>query len=506
MSDVNGSAVLTAAFPLERRFNPFKPELRAAMGDRPAHIVGYASVYNKLSRNLPGGFVERVNPTAFRASQDGGWPGVVCRWNHNDDFLLGTIQGNTLGLNTDQNGLAYDVIPPSFRKDILEFMDRGDVSSSSFAFRMPPSGGDDWALSDWNQPLRTLLSVELVDVAPVTTPAYPDATASARSIEGAILSLAHKFDADPTEIRSLLDNKQGVKLFKRTDVRSASVAPPAVPDASEEEPMSLSGANAAYYEAAFRDAEEVRKDYSKDQRDKLAKSGHAMPDGSFPIEDEEDLHNAVKLAGNAKDPAAAKAHIKKRAAAMGKGDAIPDDWNGSAPEKKSDDDSGAEARADASATAKDDSKADDGEDEDNDEDGQDSSGNGTEAEGRSEESAEEDRAAAATYDDLSTCAECGEKGQYGKFCANCGKSMMGGRPKDKFCADCGSPIPADGGRGAHVCAEERSDEAPAEETHQPAGTSDNGHTVDSAAENRKKLMQLQEKRFDPYIDLDSDGE
>jgi hypothetical protein len=52
-----------------------------------------------------------------------------------------------------------------------------------------------------------------------------------------------------------------------------------------------------------------------------------MPDGSFPIADEEDLHNAIQAIGRAKDPEAAKAHIKKRARALGKEALIPEGWS-----------------------------------------------------------------------------------------------------------------------------------------------------------------------------------
>ena len=42
-----------------------------------------------------------------------------------------------------------------------------------------------------------------------------------------------------------------------------------------------------------------------------------MPDGSFPIANVEDLKNAIQSIGRAKDPDAAKAHIKKRARDLG---------------------------------------------------------------------------------------------------------------------------------------------------------------------------------------------
>lgn len=70
----------------------------------------------------------------------------------------------------------------------------------------------------------------------------------------------------------------------------------------------------------------TKRTFDAAQRKADAKSGHAMPDGSFPIDNESDLENAIHLAGKAKDPAAARAHIKRRAAAMGLSDKIPDTW------------------------------------------------------------------------------------------------------------------------------------------------------------------------------------
>ena len=69
-----------------------------------------------------------------------------------------------------------------------------------------------------------------------------------------------------------------------------------------------------------------KREFSDKQREKLADSGHALPDGSFPIVTEEDLHNAIRAIGRAKNPAKAKAHIKSRAKAMGMTDVLPDSW------------------------------------------------------------------------------------------------------------------------------------------------------------------------------------
>lgn len=69
------------------------------------------------------------------------------------------------------------------------------------------------------------------------------------------------------------------------------------------------------------------REFSQEERERLAESGQAMPDGSFPIVTREDLENAIQAIGRAKDPEAAKRHIKKRASALGAEELIPEGWN-----------------------------------------------------------------------------------------------------------------------------------------------------------------------------------
>lgn len=72
--------------------------------------------------------------------------------------------------------------------------------------------------------------------------------------------------------------------------------------------------------------------FSADDRKKLAESGEALADGSFPIRNAGDLKNAIRAIGRAKDPAAAKAHIKKRAAALGLTDQLTEAFKAEAVE------------------------------------------------------------------------------------------------------------------------------------------------------------------------------
>jgi len=62
-------------------------------------------------------------------------------------------------------------------------------------------------------------------------------------------------------------------------------------------------------------------------REKLAKEGKALKDGSFPIRNVPDLKNAIQAYGRAKDKDAAKKHIIKRAKELQRYyDLIPEEW------------------------------------------------------------------------------------------------------------------------------------------------------------------------------------
>ncbi len=80
---------------------------------------------------------------------------------------------------------------------------------------------------------------------------------------------------------------------------------------------------------------EIKRMYSREQREAMAESGEAMEDGSFPIADEADLQNALAAFQRAKDVDAAKAHIAKRAKELGLEEMLPEDFassEGEAPE------------------------------------------------------------------------------------------------------------------------------------------------------------------------------
>lgn len=203
---------------LERRYTALPVEARG--GDGSMKIGGYAAVFNRVSQNL-GGFVEVVAPGAFADSRSRGWPDVMARYNHDDMALLGTTGGGTLSLGVDDTGLEYDVVVPRGLAIVHELVGRGDVRKSSFAFRVLP-GGDEWTMNDQNYPQRTLLNLQLIDVAPVNSPAYTDTTAGKRQFRlveearGGLESLAVKMAAPVDDVLELAKQNELRKFFVKT--------------------------------------------------------------------------------------------------------------------------------------------------------------------------------------------------------------------------------------------------------------------------------------------------
>lgn len=70
----------------------------------------------------------------------------------------------------------------------------------------------------------------------------------------------------------------------------------------------------------------VKRKFTAEQRRRMAEEGHAMPDGSYPIGNKTDLMNAIRSWGRGGADPKVKAHIKRRAKALGLSDMIPENW------------------------------------------------------------------------------------------------------------------------------------------------------------------------------------
>jgi hypothetical protein len=67
-------------------------------------------------------------------------------------------------------------------------------------------------------------------------------------------------------------------------------------------------------------------DLDTEERRKLAEQGKALPNGSFPIRNREDLEDAIRSYGRANDKDEVKRWIKKRARELNAEDELPEDW------------------------------------------------------------------------------------------------------------------------------------------------------------------------------------
>lgn len=162
----------------EWRDNKLKVEVRAAEGDnQPKKIIGYAVKWNKLSGPIFGSFQEKFQKGAFSKCLRNK-PDVVASWQHNLSEILGRTTAKTLQVEEDNIGLRYEINPPSWADDHLETIKRGDVTGSSFIFRAVK---DAWDASNPDMEIRTVLEADLIEVSPVTFPAYSQSEAGVRS-------------------------------------------------------------------------------------------------------------------------------------------------------------------------------------------------------------------------------------------------------------------------------------------------------------------------------------
>ena len=147
-------------------------------------VSGIAAVVNK--RTSLGRWDEMIMPGAFSDVLNND---VRALFNHDPNFILArSVNGKgTLKLGIDAVGnLTYQYETPkrSWALDVLDAINSGDISQSSFAFRVKEQSWEFAPEGTKENDLRKILKIEqLYDVAPVTYPAYPDASVGARSLE-----------------------------------------------------------------------------------------------------------------------------------------------------------------------------------------------------------------------------------------------------------------------------------------------------------------------------------
>lgn len=134
-------------------------------------IEGYAAVFDSVTDLGP--FQERIAQGAFSDVMD---DDVRLLINH-DGVPLARTSNNTLELSQDETGLYYraQLSDTQAGRDLYEMIKRGDINQSSFAFMIDKESND-------ADGVRVIEKVsKLIDVSPVTYPAYQAASVFARA-------------------------------------------------------------------------------------------------------------------------------------------------------------------------------------------------------------------------------------------------------------------------------------------------------------------------------------
>jgi HK97 family phage prohead protease len=157
------------------------PDLRSSSANSAGRrLAGYAAVFHRKGEpgtefQLGKNYVERIAPTAFARAiaerQD-----VRALFNHQRDHVLGRLSAGTLRLSVDARGLRYEIDRPDTQvgRDLTESVRRGDIGGSSIAFALLEAD----IVREGNGHVRILRDLELIDVSPVSFPAYEDTTVS----------------------------------------------------------------------------------------------------------------------------------------------------------------------------------------------------------------------------------------------------------------------------------------------------------------------------------------
>ena len=151
-------------------------------------IVGYAARFGVDSlAGAVGDFTERIDPRAFGivSERRGRKNPLMTRalFNHDSNMPLARYP-DTLSLTVDDIGLRYEFQVPdtTYGRDLASNIEAGIVRGSSFSFQIAP-GGESWSVEE-GRSVRTVTKIDtLIDVGPVTYPAYDATTTGLRSEE-----------------------------------------------------------------------------------------------------------------------------------------------------------------------------------------------------------------------------------------------------------------------------------------------------------------------------------
>lgn len=154
--------------------------------DNSRHVEGYAVVFNSRSEDL--GFYEYIEPTAI-TQEIINKSDVFALLNHDNTKVLARSNhgAGSLSLTIDDKGLKYefDAADTQLGNDLLEYLKRGEISTSSFAFAIDYNDpeAESWERKNGAN-YRTIHKIAyLFDVSPVWNAAYSATSVAQRSLD-----------------------------------------------------------------------------------------------------------------------------------------------------------------------------------------------------------------------------------------------------------------------------------------------------------------------------------
>lgn len=147
-------------------------------------ISGYAAVFNQefvMYEDEAYRVIEVIAPGAFTPVM---LDDVRCLFNHAPDNVIGRTGNKTLTMKQDSHGLRFANVmdtKTTVGSNVLQFVKRGDVTGCSFGFVVDEAEWSEATQADGRTVVkRTITKLKaLVDVGPVTYPAYEQTSVSA---------------------------------------------------------------------------------------------------------------------------------------------------------------------------------------------------------------------------------------------------------------------------------------------------------------------------------------
>lgn len=208
-------------------------------------LEGHFTVFNEWTEVhdwYDGTFMERIAPGAAKKTIRDNRDNVKVLYDHGHDPQLGNkVLGNIDDLREDKVGVFYSVplFDTSYNRDLLPGLKAG-AYGASFRFRVTR---EEWvdapgtsAHNEKGLPERTIKEFSLAEFGPVTFPAYPSATATARALTGNHIEWLYR--DDPELLNALRKRASDLRTLASDDAGSAtssdtSAAPP-TPDAGRD--------------------------------------------------------------------------------------------------------------------------------------------------------------------------------------------------------------------------------------------------------------------------------